>query len=178
VDARYAARGRQLRAVLLVMAGASALFLIPWIVYLSDILSDDYEVHAWRVAWVGFDAVLVVCVGWTAILAWQRRQLVIPWAIITATLLCCDAWFDVVLDWGTSDELGSIVTAAIGELPLAALLFFSARRLLRLTLHTAWQHFGMPGRPPKLPRMRLMALGELPSLIKPALIEPTEPPEP
>jgi hypothetical protein len=160
VEEQHVAKGRQLRGVLLVMAGAMALFLVPWVAYLSDSLTDNYEVHQWRVAWVGFDFVLIVCVGWTAILAWLRRQLVIPWAVVTGTLLCCDAWFDVVLDWGTSDQFGSIVTAAVGELPLAALLFYCARRLIRLTVHTAWEHFGLNGMPPKLPRLHLL-LGDL-----------------
>jgi hypothetical protein len=52
-------------------------------------------------------------------------------------MLVVDAWFDIVTDSSTSDLILSIVTAVLGELPLACILFFVAFRLMRLTTHTA-----------------------------------------
>jgi hypothetical protein len=53
--------------------------------------------------------------------------------LVTATLLCCDAWFDVILDLGTSGIWMSLASAAIIELPLALLMLNAARRLIRLS---------------------------------------------
>ena len=94
----------------------------------------------------------------TAIFAWTRRQLFVPWALVTATLLCCDAWFDIVLDWGTKDLAGSLVSAFLGEFPLAGLLFYVTRRLIRLTIRIAWHRQGGTGPVPPLYRISLFAL--------------------
>ncbi len=67
--------------------------------------------------------------GWTAWNAWHRRRMVVLSAVVTATLLVCDAWFDIVLDWGTRHLAVSVATAVLAELPLAALLL--ARRRSR-----------------------------------------------
>jgi hypothetical protein len=48
----------------------------------------------------------------------------------TAALLCCDAWFDVLLDWTSSDRWVSVLLAVFGEVPIAVLLLVAARRLL------------------------------------------------
>ena len=60
------------------------------------------------------------------------RQTVIACLLVTGTLLCCDAWFDVVLDLQTGGMWLSIALAVVMELPLAFLLLNAARRLLRL----------------------------------------------
>ena len=53
--------------------------------------------------------------------------------LVTATLLCCDAWFDVLLDLRTDDMWLSIASALVVELPLAFILLNAARRLIRLS---------------------------------------------
>ena len=50
-----------------------------------------------------------------------RRQIVVMLAVFTATLLLCDAWFDIVLDWGTSEVWVSLASAAFVEVPLSLL---------------------------------------------------------
>jgi len=69
----------------------------------------------------------------TAWAFWRGRQMVIACLLVTGTLLCCDAWFDVVLDLQTSGIWLSIASAVVIELPLAFLLLNAARRLIRLS---------------------------------------------
>ncbi|MFI0720419.1 hypothetical protein [Streptomyces sp. NPDC021224] len=151
---------RHMRRVLLAVITGSFLFLIPWIGYLYVSLPTHRTVSNWRYAWVGFDGALIVLLGITAVCAWRRLQIFIPWAVATATLLCCDAWFDIVLDWNSGDLAVSIITAAVAELPLAALLLHAARRMIRLTLTVAWARAGREGPVPPLSRMSVLVLTE------------------
>jgi hypothetical protein len=87
-----------IRRVLLVFLGAAAVCLVPWTGYLAQTLPDRYEASQWRTAWVGFDVALACCFAGAAWLGLRRRAAV-PLLVAAAALLCCDAWFDVVLDW-------------------------------------------------------------------------------
>ncbi|MFI1098046.1 hypothetical protein [Streptomyces sp. NPDC020917] len=149
---------RHLRRLFLAVVTGSFLFLIPWIAYLSVSLPSHHEVNQWRLAWVGFDGALIAAIGVTALCAWRRRQIFIPWAIVTATLLCCDAWFDIVLDWNSDELIGSVITAVVAELPLAFLLLYVARKVLRLTVTIAWEQAGRSGPVPPLSRLSLLVL--------------------
>lgn len=146
---------RHLRRMFLAVITASFLFLIPWIGYLSVSLPNRHEVDQWRFAWVGFDGALIAAIGITALCAWRRLQIFIPWAIVTATLLCCDAWFDIVLDWNSDELTGAVVAAVLAELPLAALLVYAARKMIRLTVIIAWHREGRTGPVPSLSRLTL-----------------------
>ena len=148
-----------LRRIFLTIVAASLLVLIPWIAYLAMSLPDRYVAGQWKAAWVGFDIALMGCLGWTAWNAWQRRQMLVPSAMITATLLVCDAWFDVVLDWGTNDMWWSLVTAALVELPLAVLLAYVSVRLIRVMLQVRWAELGHRDKAPPLRQ------GSLPELL-------------
>jgi hypothetical protein len=100
-------------------------------------LPHRYLAGHWRVTWVGFDIILLGCLAVTAWLAWRRRQAVVIAAFITATLLVCDAWFDVTTSSGRADTIVAIASALLLELPLAALLFAVAYHLLHLTVRRA-----------------------------------------
>jgi hypothetical protein len=52
-------------------------------------------------------------------------------------LLICDAWFDLMTA-GPNDFRIAILTAALGDLPLAAILITGALRLVRLTVIRMW----------------------------------------
>jgi hypothetical protein len=122
------------RRVLIAACLAGVLLLSIWIGVLEVRLPRDYHAGGWRAAWVGFDIGLLLVLAATAWAAWRRRQILIVCLMVLATLLCCDAWFDITLDWGTRGFMVSVLSAAVIELPLAVLALIGARRLLRLTI--------------------------------------------
>jgi hypothetical protein len=156
------------RRFLLLVVTLAVVVLIPWIVYLAVSLPNRHLAGQWRAAWVGFDIALLAFLAWTGWNAWQGRQLLVLSAIITATLLVCDAWFDVVLDWGTDDLAASIITAVLIELPMAALLLRVAIRLIRLMQRARWAELGHHDRPPPLRRVSIRELlgGDRPDALR------------
>ncbi len=135
---------------ILVFIVVSCILLAAWIGVLAVTLPRFYHTGSWRGAWVGFDIALLAtfaATGWTA---WRRRQLLIICLVVLATLLLCDAWFDVVLDVRTPGILASLLSALLVELPLALLAIFMARRLLRLTIGQVMRYEGLTGQVPPL----------------------------
>ncbi len=124
------------RAWLTLMIGGTFL-LIPWIFYLSFALPQDYVVHDWWATWAGFDLLLLVFMAVTVLLGLLRRQLLLLTAFATGVLLICDAWFDIMTA-GPNDVWLSVLTAVLGELPLAVLLMVVSLRLVRLTATRLW----------------------------------------
>ena len=125
---------------------------------LAVTLPRYYRSGGWRGAWVGFDLGLLVTFTVTAWAGWRHRQLVIICLVVLATLLCCDAWFDVTLDLRTSDFLVSPLMALCIELPLAALAVIGARRLMRLNIRMAGRDTGQSGRVPPLWKIPLYGM--------------------
>ncbi|MCX5269413.1 hypothetical protein [Streptomyces sp. NBC_00199] len=109
-----------------------AVGLVPWTVLLALTLPSEYQVHQWRLAWVGFDVLLVVAMTATAILGRLRNNAVIVPAVSLAVLLICDAWFDVSLAFGTSGVWLSAALAVFAELPLAGYLIVRVTGLISL----------------------------------------------
>ncbi len=118
------------------MIGGSA-GLLPWIVILSVTLPKSYVARNWALTWVGFDIVLAMLMATTAILGWQRRQLIILTGFATGVLLICDAWFDVMTA-APADAWLAVLSAVLVELPLAGILIFGAVRLVRLMAERMW----------------------------------------
>ena len=116
-----------------------------WIAILILTLPMRYTSHDWRGVWVGLDIAELAGFAATAWAAWHQRQILIFLMIITGTLLVCDAWFDLALAYGSRGFTMSLVTALVVELPLAVLLFTSARRLVRVTIQTMMQLSGIAG---------------------------------
>ncbi|MDP9118472.1 MAG: hypothetical protein M3O28_14655 [Actinomycetota bacterium] len=108
--------------------------LLVWIVVLGVSLPTANATRQWRLLWIGFDTGEVAALGITLWAVYRSRQLAIPAALITGTLFACDAWFDVVLSWGTHGWWFSLATAVLVELPLAALLWGSARTMIRAVI--------------------------------------------
>jgi hypothetical protein len=115
----------------------ATLLLIPWTILLGFTLPRNYEAVRWGAVWVGFDVVLAAWLAVTAWAAWRRRQIVIVAALVTATLLLTDVWFDVLTASPRNDLLVSIATAVFGNIPLATLLLVVAYRLIMTTAHNA-----------------------------------------
>jgi hypothetical protein len=135
---------RRMRRTRLTLMVGGAIVLIPWMVYLAFTLPANYVAHNWPATWMGFDRVLIAFMVATAVLGWLRRQLVVLPAFTTGVLLICDAWFDIL----TASPRGiwvSMLTATLGNLPLAVIMITGASRILRLTAIRLW--FLDPGTP-------------------------------
>jgi hypothetical protein len=137
-------RRRRLGAIVSVIACA---VLVGWIIVLALTLHRGFHAHHWKGAWVGFDLLELLGFAATAWAFWRGRQIVIACLLVTATLLCCDAWFDVILDLGTDEVWQSVASALVIELPLAFLMFRAARRLIRLSALVAVGESDEPGQP-------------------------------
>jgi hypothetical protein len=151
--------GDRRRRIALATIILCCLVLAAWTGLLASTLPRYYRTGGWRGAWVGFDIALLaafVVTGWAA---WRRRQILIMCLIVLATLLCCDAWFDVVLDARTSGFWWSVASALVVELPLATLAVLTARRLLRRTSSVLLLYQGHAGPAPKLRHMQLVGTG-------------------
>ena len=128
---------RMRRTRLSLMVGGS-IALIPWIVYLGFSLPPNYVAQNWPATWMGFDCLLIAYMTATAVLVLLRRQLLLFTAFTTGVLLICDAWFDV-LTAGTGRNLAvPVLTAILGELPLAVIMITGAVRIMRLTATRLW----------------------------------------
>jgi len=156
-----AARRRR-RALL--SATAAAVALAPWTVYLAATLPDRQRAGDWRLAWVGFDAALMLASASAAWFGWRSRQLVITACLVTAMLLFCDAWFDVVLSWGSPEQATAIVTAIAAEVPFAVFLLSVYHRLVQALTTQVWRDRGRAGDPPPL--------RQLPLFLQPTMGEP------
>jgi hypothetical protein len=157
VPPRSVSRLRRRR--LTVIIGATVA-LIPWTVYLGLTLPDRHVARNWSVTWVGFDALLLAMFAVTAVLGVLRRQLLVLASFTSGVLLVCDAWFDVTTA-GPHDIWLAVSTAAVLELPIAALLISSSLRLLRLSAARLW--LLEPG----------VRLWQVPLLLLPSADEPT-----
>jgi len=163
-------RGRRRRRFGLLFMLACCLGLAAWIAILLVTLPMRYVSHDWRAVWVGLDLAELAGFAATAWAAWNQRQVLIVLMNVTGTLLVCDAWFDLALSWGSHGFTMSLLTALVAELPLALLLFTSARRLVRVTIGTMMRLTGVAGPVPPLWRVPLFADGleeALPARLRP-----------
>jgi len=152
-------RVRRRRRLGLLIMTTCCVALAGWIVILLFTLPGRYTSSDWRAVWVGLDIAELLGFAATAWAAWRQRQIVIIFMVITGTLLLCDAWFDLALDYGSSDFWASVLSALLAELPLAFLLFAAARRLVRVNVQALMELTGTPGSVPPLWRVPLFADG-------------------
>ena len=150
-----AARGR---SSVLLSATAAAVVLAPWLIHLAGTLPDRQRAHDWRLAWVGFDGALMLAFAAIAWFGRRSRQIVITALLVTATMLLCDAWFDVVLSWGSAEETTAIVTAIGGEIPFAVFLLTVYHRLVRSPTAQPWRDRGGAGDPPPFRQLPVLLL--------------------
>ena len=92
--------------------------LIPWIVYLGFSLPARQVSRHYGVAWVGFDVFELIALSATGYLALRRSRFLALASASAATLLVCDAWFDILTS-PRRQVLESVVLAVVIELPLA-----------------------------------------------------------
>ncbi len=103
-----------------VLLGLVAVGLVPWILYLTFTLPSRHVTFHYDLAWVGFDVGLTAAFAATAWATLRGSQWLVPLAAVTATMLCCDAWFDVVTSRAGAELWEAVAEAALAELPLAA----------------------------------------------------------
>jgi hypothetical protein len=92
--------------------------LVPWIVYLAFSLPERQVSRHYAAAWVGFDVFELIALSATGYLALRRSRYLALASASAATLLVCDAWFDVLTS-PRRQVLESLVLALVIELPLA-----------------------------------------------------------
>ncbi len=143
------------RRLFLIATIVCCVVLAAWIGILVVTLPKVYRAGDWRGAWVGFDLAELAAFAATAWAAWRGRQVLIMCLLVLATLLLCDAWFDVTLDVRTSSFLFSLLSALLIEIPLAVAAILAARRLFRLTIARIRSRDGLPGPVPPLWRIPL-----------------------
>lgn len=153
-------KARRRRKLALTFLVGACIFLAVWIGVLAVSLPSRYRAGGWWGAWVGFDIGLLLAFTSVAWAAWRGKQLLIVCLIVTATLLTCDAWFDLTLDWATRSFYFSLLSAVFVELPLAAMMIYGARRLLQLTVRMQMALEGLPG--PVPPLWRVALFGDVP----------------
>jgi hypothetical protein len=107
-----------------VLLAGVAVGLVPWALYLTFTLPSRHVTYHYDVAWVGFDVGLTASFAATAWAAFRGSRWLVPLAAATGTMLCCDAWFDVVTSQSGGDMWEAIAEAALAELPLAAVCAF------------------------------------------------------
>jgi hypothetical protein len=157
-DASVGHVGDRRRAIVLVVIIVCCVCLAAWTGLLAATLPHYYRAGGWRGAWVGFDIALLATFAATGWASWRRRQILIICLVVLATLLCCDAWFDVVLDARTSGFELSLLSAIVVELPLAAFAILGARRLLRMTTAMMLKYQGRSGQVPRLRTIPLVGV--------------------
>lgn len=99
----------------------------------------DVSAH-YRLAWVGFDAMLALALGRTGWLAWRGRDHVELPAVASATLLVVDVWFDIVTASHPRDLVLAVGSAILVEIPLALVclrIALAAERIRRQRLDWA-----------------------------------------
>lgn len=109
---------------LTLLLGLVAVGLVPWTLYLTFTLPSRHVTLHYDVAWVGFDVALAVSFAVTAWAALRGSYWLAPLAAVTGTMLCCDAWFDVVTSQSGTEMWEAVAEAVLAELPLAAVCAF------------------------------------------------------
>lgn len=117
--------------------------LLGWMVYLVLDLPVSYRAQNWDIAWIGFDSGMLLSLSTTAWSLWYRRQLAIPAAMISATFLVVDAWFDVITSQVGFDLDAALASALVIELPMAFFLIDFSRRAIRSSIANAQSRAGV-----------------------------------
>ncbi len=128
---------RRRRTVRITVAGAAALLLVPWVLYLAVSLPTVHKVRDWDLMWVGFDVVELALLALTFWLSYRRRLVALLVGFGTGVVLLCDAWFDIMTS-APGDLWQALLAAALIEIPLAVLLMSGAVRAIRIVPAILW----------------------------------------
>jgi hypothetical protein len=104
--------------------------LVPWIGLLIYQLHGQAGKRSFESSWIGLDVLEAVCLLTVALLLSRRHRATSPVAAAAAAILCMDAWFDTMSAVPKLPYAESLAMACFAELPLAALLAWTAWRAL------------------------------------------------
>lgn len=104
--------------------------LVPWSGLLVEQLHGYATKRSFDSSWVGLEVLEAVCLLTVARLLSRRHRATSPVAAATAAILCMDAWFDTMSAAPQLPYVESLAMACFAELPLAALLAWTAWRAL------------------------------------------------
>jgi hypothetical protein len=100
----------------LVALGAA---LVPWTLLLATTLPERHLARNFDIAWSGFDIALALSLIATGYGLFKGAAWTQGVAATAATLLVCDAWFDVVMSTPGDERMTAIGMALFAELPVA-----------------------------------------------------------
>lgn len=120
-------RTHRLLGPLFFLAGVG---LVPWTIYLITTLPGRHvQTRYYDLAWGGFDVALAFVLVATGVGLLRRHLWVQSTATAAATMLVCDAWFDVLSSNPGGDRVVAVALAAFVELPTAVICFLVARHV-------------------------------------------------
>jgi hypothetical protein len=125
---------RRLRVLARVFTVCGVL-LLPWIWVLVESLHGQAGKRSLSASWVGLDILEAACLIAVAQLMRRRHRATSPLAAAAGAVFALDAWFDTMSAAPQLAYAESLAMACLAELPLAALLFW-----------TAWFSLGWPAR--------------------------------
>ena len=105
--------------------------LVLWTIWIAYDLPRRHVARHWDVAWAGFDVMMAALLLVTAYGAARRAVWLQSAAAASATMLVCDAWFDIVTSGRGADLAMSLASGFVIELPLAAICVWVARNAER-----------------------------------------------
>lgn len=108
-----------------------AIIMLPWAFALAEELPKRHLVDNWHLVWVGFDIMMGLAFLMTAYGLYKRRYWVPISASISATLVLCDAWFDIATARTRSQIINALLLAILIEIPIALLSLWIARSTLK-----------------------------------------------
>jgi hypothetical protein len=106
------------------------ILLVPWIGLMIWQLHGQAGKRSFSSSWVGLDIIEAIGLLTVAFLLSRRHRATSPVAAATAAVLCMDAWFDTMSAAQQLPYAESLAMACFAELPLAALLAWTAWRAL------------------------------------------------
>jgi hypothetical protein len=106
------------------------ILLVPWVGLMIWQLHGQAGKRSFSSSWVGLDIIEAVGLLTVAFLLSRRHRATSPVAAATAAVLCMDAWFDTMSAAQQLPYAESLAMACFAELPLAALLAWTAWRAL------------------------------------------------
>ena len=108
----------------------AGLGLVPWTIYLVATLPGRHvQTGYYDLAWGGFDVALALVLVATGIGLVRRRLWVQSTATAAATMLVCDAWFDILSSNPGGDRAVALLLAAFVELPTAVICLLVGRHV-------------------------------------------------